>query len=106
MLDAVGLSGRFPPSTGAADFGVTFNNGGPNKMDAYLEHQVNAVQRFEVTPANRVVAEQWRAAYDAIERCNAVLRLLDQTTDPTVTATTPGPSNENASPSTPVARRP
>jgi hypothetical protein len=47
MLDAVGLSGRFPPSTGAADFGITFNNGGPNKMDAYLEHTVTTATRMD-----------------------------------------------------------
>ncbi len=47
MLDAVGLSGRFPPGTGAADFGITFNNGGPNKMDAYLDHTVTTVTRMD-----------------------------------------------------------
>ncbi len=61
--------------------------GGDANKGARLDDasEANAVQRFEVTPASRVVAEQWRAAYDAIERCNAVLRLLDQTTDPTIT---------------------
>ena len=47
MLDAVGLSGRFPPSTGAADFGITLNNGGPNKMDAYLEHTITTATRLD-----------------------------------------------------------
>jgi len=61
--------------------------GGDANKGARLDDapEASAVQRFEVTPASRVVAEQWRAAYDAIERCNAVLRLLDQTTDPTIT---------------------
>jgi len=47
MFDAVGLSGRLPPSTGAADFGITFNNGGPNKMDAYLQHTVTTATRMD-----------------------------------------------------------
>lgn len=61
--------------------------GGDANKGARLDDgpEANAVQRFEVTPASRVVAEQWRGAYEAIERCNAVLRLLDQTTDATIT---------------------
>jgi len=47
MFDAVGLSGRFPVSDGSADFGITFNNGGPNKMDAYLEHTISAATRLD-----------------------------------------------------------
>jgi hypothetical protein len=45
MFDAVGLSGRFPPADGEADFGVTFNNAAPNKVDAYLTHTVSTTQR-------------------------------------------------------------
>jgi hypothetical protein len=45
MFDAVGLSGRFPPATGTADFGITFNNAGPNKADAYLTHTVKVTER-------------------------------------------------------------
>ncbi|MEN9644342.1 MAG: hypothetical protein RL238_1011 [Actinomycetota bacterium] len=47
MFDAVGLSGRFPPSDGEADFGITLNNGGPNKMDAYLEHTITTATRLD-----------------------------------------------------------
>ena len=47
MLDAVGLSGAFPPARGAADFGITFNNAGPNKIDAYLTHHVTTAIRHD-----------------------------------------------------------
>ncbi len=47
MFDAVGLSGRFPVSEGDADFGITFNNAGPNKLDAYLQHTVTTETRFD-----------------------------------------------------------
>lgn len=47
MLDAVGLSGRFPLPEGEADFGITFNNAGPNKLDAYLQHEVTTSTRFD-----------------------------------------------------------
>jgi hypothetical protein len=49
MLDAVGLSGHFPPATGAADFGITLNNGGPNKADAYLTHTTKLSERTDPT---------------------------------------------------------
>ncbi len=47
MFDAVGLSGRFPPAAQQADFGITFNNAGPNKLDAYLQHTVTTTTRFD-----------------------------------------------------------
>jgi hypothetical protein len=47
MFDSVGLSGRFPVPDGEADFGITFNNAGPNKLDAYLQHTVTATSRFD-----------------------------------------------------------
>ena len=47
MFDAVGLSGRFPVPEGEADLGVTFNNAAPNKLDAYLQHAVTTVSRFD-----------------------------------------------------------
>jgi hypothetical protein len=47
MFDAVGLAGHFPPANGAADFGVTFNNAGPNKADAYLTHTVKVAERTD-----------------------------------------------------------
>jgi hypothetical protein len=49
MFDAVGLAGRFPVATGAADFGITLNNGGPNKADAYLTHTVKLTRRTDPT---------------------------------------------------------
>lgn len=89
------LLGCYRPLTNPTGPYGAFNNwlhgsirGGDANKGARLADapEANAVQRFEVTPTNRVVAEQWQAAYDAIARCNAVLRLLDETTDPTVTA--------------------
>ncbi|MFZ4719503.1 MAG: DUF4012 domain-containing protein [Ilumatobacteraceae bacterium] len=47
MFDAVGLSGRFPLQTQKAAFAVNFQNAAPNKMDAYLAHQVTATQRTD-----------------------------------------------------------
>ena len=47
MLDAVGLSGRFPPANTTADFGITFNNAAPNKADAYLTHIVSTTPRSD-----------------------------------------------------------
>lgn len=47
MFDAVGLSGRFPLTDDTADFAIAFNNAAPNKMDAYLAHQVTATQRTD-----------------------------------------------------------
>lgn len=47
MLDAVGVSGRFPPANGRADFGITFNNAAPNKVDAYLTHTTAVSERVD-----------------------------------------------------------
>jgi hypothetical protein len=49
MFDAVGLAGHFPPADGTADFGITFNNAGPNKADAYLTHTVKLSERKDPT---------------------------------------------------------
>ena len=49
LFDATGLSGRFPPAIGKAQFGITFNNAGPNKMDAYLTHSVTTTERSDPT---------------------------------------------------------
>ncbi len=49
LFDTTGLSGRFPPAIGKAQFGITFNNAGPNKMDAYLTHSVTTTERSDPT---------------------------------------------------------
>jgi hypothetical protein len=49
LFDATGLSGRFPPAAGKAQFGITLNNAGPNKMDAYLTHSVTTTERNDPT---------------------------------------------------------
>ena len=49
LFDVTGLSGRFPPTVDGADFGITFNNAGPNKMEAYLTHSVTTSERVDST---------------------------------------------------------
>jgi len=49
LFDVTGLAGRFPPTVDGADFGVTFNNAGPNKMEAYLAHEVTTGERVDPT---------------------------------------------------------
>jgi hypothetical protein len=55
LFDAVGLSGRFPPASGEADFGITFNNAAPNKVDAYLTHTTSVTQRLDTDLGAEVV---------------------------------------------------
>ena len=47
---------------------------------------VNPVQRFETLPNNDLPAQKWRICYEGVARCNTLLRLVNSTTDPTVTA--------------------
>ncbi|GAB4492933.1 MAG: RagB/SusD family nutrient uptake outer membrane protein [Saprospiraceae bacterium] len=45
----------------------------------------NPVQRFETLPNNDLPAQKWRICYEGVARCNTLLRLVNSTTDPTVT---------------------
>lgn len=47
---------------------------------------VNPVQRYETLPNNDLPAQKWRICYEGVARCNTLLRLVNATTDPTVTA--------------------
>jgi hypothetical protein len=55
LFDATGLSGRFPPTDGKADFGITLNNAAANKMEAYLAHTVSVTERTDPDLGARVV---------------------------------------------------
>jgi hypothetical protein len=46
---------------------------------------VNPVQRFETLPNNDLPSQKWNMCYEGVSRCNQVLRVLNNTTDPTVT---------------------
>jgi hypothetical protein len=46
---------------------------------------VNPVQRFETLPNNGLPAQKWRICYEGVARCNTLLRLVNKTTDATVT---------------------
>ncbi len=58
-------------------------NKGTNSGDF---NDINFVQRFELTPTARVPSDRWNTLYEGITRSNAVLKLLNTTTDPAVNA--------------------
>lgn len=48
-------------------------------------NDINPVQRFETIPTGRIPSDRWGGIYEGVSRCNAVLTLVNTTTDPTVT---------------------
>lgn len=46
---------------------------------------VNPVQRYETLPNNDLPAQKWRLGFEGVSRCNQLLRIADNSSDPTVT---------------------
>jgi hypothetical protein len=58
-------------------------NKGSNNGDQAL---VQPVQRFETDPTSAVVSIKWKTCFEGIARANTLLRILNASTDPSVTA--------------------
>ncbi len=58
-------------------------NKGTNSGDF---NDINPVQRFETQKGSRVVSDRWGPPFEGVSRANAVLKLINTTVDPTITA--------------------
>ncbi len=75
-----GIAGLWPPWAGSVTnwiYGDVFADDAYKGSDHTDQEEISLLEQYNIDPSNSYFLTKWKAVYDAISRCNDVLRVAD-----------------------------